>query len=302
MIQPLALLLLLALPQEPEQAPVLHEKVLLGEAHFATWDFTGRLPKVYPLLAPGGTPITREIKGPGSKPKQDHPHHVSFWTAHGDINGVDFWHDPKAKIKRQGDLLRKQDEEAQSTLLRQIFAWHGPTGKLLMRESRALHFHEKDGVRFVDRVHRFSAPPEEFVVFGDTKEGMFALRLRKELCPDGGGSLLNSEGQRDGKVWGQPARWIRYEGEIEGKTIGVAIFGHPDNRRHPTRWHARNYGLAAANPFGLHHFTGSPKGEGALILKPDESIDFRWRTAIYSGTRTQEQLETLWRDWSKTKH
>lgn len=292
----LTLMLLCAAPQEPKVNP-LRVEVLLGEAPFATWDLSGRLPKVYPLRGPGGTPITRELARPGSKSKADHPHHVSFWTAHGDVNGVDFWHDPKAKIKRTGVLVQHVDKETRVTTLRQDFAWHGPDDALVLLETRSLRFHEKDGVRFVDRSHDFSAPPEKFAVFGDTKEGMFALRLRKELCPDSGASLINDSGQVDGKVWGQTARWLRYEGKVEGQVLGVAMFGHPDNPRHPTRWHARNYGLAAANPFGLHHFTGSPKGEGALILSPDEHIKFRWRTAIYSGERTPEQLEVLWKDW-----
>lgn len=296
----LTLILLCAAPQEPKVIP-LRIEVLLGEAPFATWDMTGRLPMVYPLLAPGGTPITRELVLPGSKAKLDHPHHVSFWTAHGDINGVDFWHDPKAKIKREGVLVRRVDEETGVTTLVQRFEWHGPDDALILLETRALRFHEKDGVRYVDRAHDFSAPPEKFVVFGDTKEGMFALRLRKELCPDSGASLINDSGQIDGKVWGQTARWLRYEGKVEGEILGVAMFGHPDNPRHPTRWHARNYGLAAANPFGLHHFTGSPKGEGAMILKPGEHVEFRWRTAIYRGARTPEQLETLWGSWVASK-
>ena len=197
--------------------------------------------------------------------------------------------------------MRRVDKQTGATLLVQDLAWHGPHDELILLETRSLRFHEQDGVRFVDRRHSFRAPPEKFVVFGDTKKGMFALRLRKELCPDHGGSLINAAGQKGKQVWGQPARWLRYEGEVSGEPLGVALFGHPGNPRHPTRWHARNYGLAAANPFGLRHFTGSLKGLGALILKPDETLKFRWRTAIYRGTRTPEQLEELWKAWIATE-
>jgi len=45
------------------------------------------------------------------------------------------------------------------------------------------------------------------------------------------------------------ADWCDYYGSIGGKTVGIAMFDHPSNPRHPTTWHVRDYGLFAANPF-----------------------------------------------------
>ena len=39
----------------------------------------------------------------------------------------------------------------------------------------------------------------------------------------------------------------------------VTLMDHPSNLRHPTWWHARDYGFMAANPFGRAAFhAGSP--------------------------------------------
>ena len=93
------------------------------------------------------------------------------------------------------------------------------------------------------------------VVFGDTKEGTFAIRVRPELQPKEleakpgvKGRLVNSEGLVDGAAWGKRARWVDYSGAVEGAMVGIVMFDHPANLRHPTWWHARDYGLCGANP------------------------------------------------------
>ena len=230
----------------------------------------------------------------------DHPHHVSFWTAHGDVNGVDFWHDPKARIVCRSS--HREDREDGSTVLRAELAWTGPDGQLVLAESRTLRFHGSDTERLVDRTHVFRAPAERAVVFGDTKEGTFALRLRRELCPDHGASLRNDSGAVGGKAWGQEARWIAYESEVEGQLLGVACMAHPDNPGGLTRWHARTYGLAAANPFSQRGFLGKDsKADGSRTLPAGESITYRWRTVLYAGPRSAEQLGALQGTWKERR-
>ena len=69
---------------------------------------------------------------------------------------------------------------------------------------------------------------------------------------------------------------------MNNKTVGVAYFDHPKNFRHPTYWHARDYGLRTANPFGLSYFEG--KGyNGDYTLPAGESLRFRYRVYIHKG-------------------
>ena len=65
-------------------------------------------------------------------------------------------------------------------------------------------------------------------------------------------------------------------------SISILIIDHPKNTGYPTNWHARGYGLFAANPLGEKIFTNG-KSERNLSLKPGESVKFKYRVVIASG-------------------
>ena len=98
---------------------------------------------------------------------------------------------------------------------------------------------------------------------------------------------MQSTGVRDADTWGKRAAWTDYSGLVNGKIVGVAIFDHPDNPRHPTWWHVRDYGLFAANPFGVHDFEKKPEGTGNLTIPAGESVTFRYRIYMHEGDEKQ---------------
>ena len=106
----------------------------------------------------------------------------------------------------------------------------------------------------------------EAVKFGDTKEGSFGLRLADPLKEQKGtGKMTNAEGKVGEKaVWGRPSPWVDYAGTLEGEQLGITIMDHPTNPGHPTHWHARAYGLCAANIFGLHEFDNDKTKDGSV--------------------------------------
>ena len=75
----------------------------------------------------------------------------------------------------------------------------------------------------------------------------------------------------------------------------MALVDHPDNPGAPTYWHARGYGLFAANPLGQAVFSN---GREALnfTLAPGASALFRWRFAILSRGYVQAEIEALAKD------
>jgi hypothetical protein len=93
------------------------------------------------------------------------------------------------------------------------------------------------------------------------------------------------------EVWGKPAKWLLYYGTIAGTPMSIAMYDHPANLRHPTTWHAREYGLVTANPFGLHHFLGKEKGTGAYTVKNGESLTLRYRVEFIKGQSLPEDIE-----------
>lgn len=114
------------------------------------------------------------------------------------------------------------------------------------------------------------------------------------------GHCLNSQGERDADVWGKAARWVGYWGPIDGTVMGVAMLDHPANLRHPTRWHARDYGLLAANPFGLHDFTKAPKGSGDHVIPADGSLTLRYLIVLHRGDTETAGIDARWQAWAAT--
>ena len=105
---------------------------------------------------------------------------------------------------------------------------------------------------------------------------------------------------RDGQTWGKRADWCDYYGPVEGKTVGIAIFDHPQNPRHPTWWHVRDYGLFAANPFGQHDFESLPdKTAGNLDVPAGKSVTFRYRFYLHEGDEQQAKVAERYKEYVK---
>ena len=142
------------------------------------------------------------------------------------------------------------------------------------------------------------------ITLGDTKEGSMAIRLAPTMRvtgPVAQGHIVNSEDHRDGDAWGKRAAWCDYCGPVNGRTVGVAIFDHPENPRHPTWWHVREYGLFAANPFGMRDFEDKPQRTGDINVPPGQSLTFRYRFYIHEGDEKQARVAELYREYAATK-
>jgi len=126
------------------------------------------------------------------------------------------------------------------------------------------------------------------------------LKPNKENAGKPTGHIINSEGVRDEATWGKRAAWCDYYGPVEGKIVGIAIFDHPQNPRHPTWWHVRDYGLFAANPFGRHDFEKLPdKTAGNLVVPAGQSITFRYRFYVHEGDEKQSKVAERYADYVK---
>jgi hypothetical protein len=252
----------------------------------------------HPLLGPGGAKMTRsfpmeEVAGE----ERDHSHHRALWYAHGAVNGVDFWLENKSagRIEHEKFLELKGGEK--EGVISSRNRWVAPDGSVPITSLQTFRAYQTNAdERIIDFEVTLTAG-EKDVVFGDTKEGTMALRinesmrLHKPQNQRGDGRIVNSNGQRDAKVWGQRAAWVDYSGPVDGSMVGIGFFDHPQNPRHPTRWHARDYGLFAANPFAEHEMDSSkPKGSGDLKLPAGESITFRYRIYLHRGDAAEAKV------------
>ena len=263
----------------------------------------GNKPYVYPLRTAGGTLVTRHFpmeQFPGET--HDHPHHRGMFFAHGDVNGVNLWATEKAtKTPQDGSMVLRKVLEAKggpkTGTIKAVFDALDPQGKPMMTETRTITFHAGPDPRIID--YEINVKALRAIKFGDTKEGTFGIRLATALSEDRTGKMVNAQGASTEKnVWGKRSEWVDYSGTVDGKTVGVAILDHPANPRHPTYWHARAYGLFAANPFGLHDFYNDKSKDGSLNVPAGQTITFRYRVVIHEGGLEAAHIPAIYQQYS----
>jgi hypothetical protein len=277
-------------------------------------------PYFWPLNNPFGTPITRgwpmvEAKNGEST---DHPHQKSAWFCHGDvipegievkekirgIKGVDFWSEAKGhgRIVCTKVFLRKLGRQpGQHDMIETDNEWQTASGTKIMDEKRIIHLFNFGKTRlfvFDIDLHASVAP----IIFGDTKEGSMGVRVNDAIRENTKkGTLVNADGKTGmSECWGRMSDWCDYSGPIEGKVSGIAIFDHPKN---PVRacWHARDYGLMAANPFGRSK-SGFPgvRGLTELVKIPKgEHLKLRYGILIHPGDAKEGKVADFFQKFVK---
>ena len=264
-------------------------------------------PFLHPLRAADGTIVTRVWPMEEKEGEvKDHPHHQGLWFTHGLVNGFDFWaNDPSQKGQHPKgvivlDKVSRAKGGKKSGVIEATFNWNDPSGKTLLTERRIMTFYSDPKLRTIDFDVTFKAVGE--VKFGDTKEGFFAIRLTAPLDGKHSGKMVNAEGKVGEKqVWGKRSPWVDYSGQVNGETLGVAIFDHPRNPKHPTYWHSRDYGLFAANIFGEHDFLNDKSKDGSVTLAPGQTLRFRYRVVIHPGDTQTADIAGLYKAYTSGK-
>ncbi|MFO1513638.1 MAG: PmoA family protein [Verrucomicrobiota bacterium] len=267
-------------------------------------------PFCYPLLGPGGVAMTRNYPMLTNAPaeERDHPHHRSLWFAHGAVNGQDLWTEQNASGRIVHRGFTEIASGTQSGVIRTLNDWVDKQGKVLCTDEETFRFHApQDDVTWLDFEITLRASNGD-VTLGDTKEGTFAIRLaetmrlkpNKDNAGKPTGHIVNSAGVRDDKTWGKRAAWCDYYGPVGTNIVGLAIFDHPANPRHPTWWHVRDYGLFAANPFGQHDFESlSDQRAGDLKIPAGQSVTFRYRVVLHEGDEKKGRIAERYADYVK---
>jgi hypothetical protein len=262
----------------------------------------------YPLIGPGGVDMTRHypMKRDSEGEDHDHPHHRSLWYSHGAVNGIDFWAETPKAGKIVHDKFVEIKSGAKQGVIRSQNKWVAPDGTVACTDELVFRAYATPANERLFDFEITIKAGDGPVVLGDTKEGSMALRLAEtmRLKPNKfntgkpTGHIVQNTGVKHGETWGKRAAWCDYSGPVNGKTMGIAIFDHPKNPRHPTWWHVRDYGLFAANPFGIHDFEKKPKGSGDLTIEPNKSVTFRYRFYIHEGDEKEGKVEQRFGEYS----
>ena len=279
-------------------------KVFLDGKLFTAFVHGEQKPYLYPVIGPNGINMTRNfpMKDNVKEERKDHPWHSSVYYTHGAVNGIDFWNDKSSDQKDAKIVLDKLETvDNVSPEQGRIIATHKwvAKGKTQMTDKTEIRFSGDADKRIIDYTVTLMASNGD-VQLGDTKEGCMAVRMHYKLrVKDMGATVVNSEGNTGKSVWGKKAKWITYYNKIGEGVAGISMMDHPDNLRYPTPWHARDYGLCAANAFGLKYFTGNKKNKGDLTIKNGESLTFKYRLVFHNGTEKDIKVDALHSDWIK---
>lgn len=308
--------------------------VLVDGKLFTSYLYTDDLPvlkktTLYPINAANGATITRGYPiAPKGKERTDHPHHIGAWFNYGDVNGLDFWNNSDAIPEEQSDKMGTirhdriiaMDGGAGKADLEVAANWLKPDGSIMLEEDTKFVFYAKNGERIIDRVVTLKALDDP-IVFKDNKEGMIAIRTARGLehpskkpvtLSDAQGNktdvpvldnegvnghYLSSTGIEGDAVWGTRAKWVALFGTIDNKDVTVVIMDSPNNVGYPTYWHARGYGLFAANPLGQKIFSDGKEVLNFSLL-PNESVTFTYRIAVFDGKIDKAQLDKAYIDFT----
>ncbi len=262
-------------------------------------------PVLYPIRSASGVVVTRGYPlEPRPGEHTDHPHHVGHWFNYGDVNGYDFWGNssetpanlkPKTGVIVQKTIARAESGDTQGDL--SVTAdWVIPDGTVLLHERTQFVFAGGPGVRTIDRTTTWTAA-DRGVTFNDTKEGAFGIRVARSL-ESPGGTYIGSDGKTGDDVWGTSGPWVGLVGDIEGKPVTIAILNHRSSDNYPTYWHARGYGLFAANPIGRHAYDAQQPVR-TLTLPPGKSATFRYRILVRDARLTNDELRAEFDGWMR---
>jgi hypothetical protein len=179
--------------------------------------------------------------------------------------------------------------------------WTTGSGQDILEQKTRYVFSVHKDERIIDLIVTLHALDR--VVFHDDKEGLLGIRVARFLesagekggtfsdangrptevpasnLPGATGVYLTSEGKQGDQAWGTRGRWCALTGNTAGQVITIAIFDHPGNPNYPTYWHARGYGLFAANPLGQHIFdTKAPQLD--YTVEKNQNVTFTYRILL----------------------
>jgi Methane oxygenase PmoA len=285
-------------------------------------------PVLYPLRTARGTLVTRGFPlEPRPGERIDHPHHAGLWFNYGNVNGFDFWNNSEAikpedapkmgNIRHRAITLAKSGpDEAELEI---DADWITGKQQLILKEHTRFVFRGGPDFRSIDRITTLQALGDK-VVFNDDKEGVLGMRVTRaleapsdkpEVFTDANGRpttvakldntgvngvYVTSEGKKGDAAWGTRGRWCNLSGQLGDEPVTITILDHPSNPGFPTYWHARGYGLFAANPLGQRIFSNG-KQELNFALAPNQRVTFRYRVLISSEILTPEKSESAYKNF-----
>jgi hypothetical protein len=285
-------------------------------------------PFLFPVYSPDGLVITRGYPfEPRKNERIDHPHHIGIWFNYGNVNGLDFWNNsseiPASKKDSYGHIVHQKIVKVISGKRGELdvtMNWEDNNGKTLLIENTKFIFSGDKNTRTIDHISTLTAADGQ-VIIGDSKEGMFAIRVDRAFEMPSNESLIfnddkgnpttvkavdnngvtgmyiSSRGLKGDSVWGTRNEWVILRGVKNNIPVSMAIFDNPKNPGFPAYAHARGYGLFSLNNFGQNSY--DPKLEKrSYKLEKGQSVTLYHRFYVQSGSElTPEKANKIFEEF-----
>ena len=253
-------------------------------------------PYVQQLFSPRGVNVLRDAPA-------DHLHHHALMFAVA-VDGVNFWEEQQAPGRQVHQSLAevkigKRNDVPDAGFTEQL-NWVNPRSQeLLLKESRIIEVCPLNDPKatLLNWQSTLAVPSgKESVTL--TGSHYFGLGMRFLKSMDTGGQFRNAEGKTGDVVRGDErlvrARWCAYTAEANGKPVTVAMFGHPDNLRHPTLW------FTMTKPFAYLSATLNLHRE-PLKVTSDKPLVLRYTVAVWDNRVENEEIENVYNWWVNSK-
>lgn len=266
----------------PVQAQVREHgvDVEIGGKPFTTYKKSPdqKYPYFHPVNGPlSGASVTTETSEP-------YPHHHSLFFGCDHVNGGNYWQEGLDR----GQIVSRKTELSTDGPDRVVITdeclWQMPGSDPIMRDVRTFAITApSETIRIIDA--EFTLTPLVDVTILKTNHSLFSARMVPELSVQGGGTLVNAHGDMgETGTFGVAAPWCDYFGTREGKTEGLAIMQHPENRWYPSAWFTRDYGFFSPTPLNWID---------ELKLPRDEPLRLRYRVVVHSGTTEEAGIAEI---------
>jgi hypothetical protein len=241
------------------------------------------------VRAPNGVQVSRHHPPVENQDLMDHGTlHPGIWMSFGDINGSDYWR-IAARVRHAGFVEPPRGGSGKGSFaVRNQYLDQRDPSNIVCEEIARYTFMSRPAGYLLVWDSTFNSDHE--FAFGDQEEMGLGFRMATPLrvgktgegvLPAGNGTIRDSEGRTNGdQIWGNSADWCDYSGSIAGERVGMTLFCHPENFR-PSWFHARDYGLLEANPFGRDAFGKGAKS--SVVVKPGAKMRLRYGVLIHSG-------------------
>lgn len=275
----------------PETATVYDSTMPLLTVRYGRAPFKPYVQKWY---SPAGVNVLRDAP-------HDHLHHHALMFAVR-ADGVNFWEERKGcgrQVHRSFEparMLRRGGVDVAA--LTELVDWLAPDKKPLLAERRTIEVYRAKGLAASLLTWQTRlAPAAGKASVKLTGAHYHGLGMRFVTSMDKGGAFAIPAGKpgKAGKVVRgterlTPATWCAYTAPAAGKTVTVAMFGHPDNPRGATLW------FTMTHPFAYLSATLN-LWKQPLTLEAGKPLVLRYGAAVWDAKVQPAEIEALYKQW-----